>query len=155
MEIENPQNLQKGHVLISSSNRKISVFFDNQRFLLPTEVHVTETMFWKTNYISLRSSGSRNDGYRSDITHVQLSENVLEYYQKWLDMGKMIKEAGLPLNRLSVDVRQRIHEKASEILEGVTLPVRVRSVTFLNFGSIQTKWPSYHSDKYIWPVGFK
>ena len=155
METENQQNLQKGHVLISASNRKISMFFDNQRFLLPTEVHVTETMFWKTNYLSLRPSAPRIEGHRSEITHTQISDEVLEEYQKWLDMGRMIKEAGVLPNRLPFDVRQRLHEKAREFLEGVPLPVRLRSVTFLDFGSIETKNPAYHSEKYIWPIGFK
>ena len=33
-------------------------------------------------------------------------------------------------------------------------PFRVKGVTILKFGRIMTEYPTYHSDSYIWPVGF-
>ena len=35
------------------------------------------------------------------------------------------------------------------------LPYKVKGVTVLSFGHSVTQWKSYHSAKYIWPVGFK
>lgn len=40
-------------------------------------------------------------------------------------------------------------------LQSVQLPYKVKGVTVLSFGHIVTQWKSYHSAKYIWPVGFK
>ena len=97
--------------------------------------------------------GIRSEAFRGDPSRAQISSSSIKFYEEWMDSEKEVAASGEKPNHLSMEMRQRIHSRAHALLESMAL--RVRSVTVYSFGSIPTNWNTYHSEKYIWPIGFK
>ncbi|KAK8806961.1 hypothetical protein WA158_003720 [Blastocystis sp. Blastoise] len=47
------------------------------------------------------------------------------------------------------------HRRAQQLLSSVDFPIKIKGVNLISIGQIVTNWGSYHSDKYIWPIGYK
>lgn len=143
-------------VQVCSNPRRVVVALEGVRRVLPQPVRVTKTIRWKMVRAVPRSTfSSRSEVMRGDPSRAQISSNAMQYYEKWVDMEKEVVAAGESPKRLSTEMRVRIYERAKELVENVTLPMRVRSVTVQSFGEIPANWANYHCDKYIWPIGYK
>lgn len=143
-------------LVVCSNPRRVVVSLARHRCLLPQSITVTKTIRWKMmRAVPRLSSSARNDIVRGDPSRAQISSSAMQYYEKWADMDKEVAAAGENPKHLSREMRERIHDKAKDLVENVTLPMRVRSVTVLSFGEIPANWSSYQCDKYIWPIGYK
>lgn len=143
-------------LVVCSNPRRVVVSLAQHRCLLPQSITVTKTIRWKMmRAVPRLSSSARNDIVRGDPSRAQISSSAMQYYEKWADMDKEVAAAGENPKHLSREMREKIHDKAKDLVENVTLPMRVRSVTVLSFGEIPANWSSYQCDKYIWPIGYK
>ena len=143
-------------LVVCSNPRRVVVSLVQHRCLLPQSITVTKTIRWKMmRAVPRLSSSARNDIVRGDPSRAQISSSAMQYYEKWADMDKEVAAAGENPKHLSREMREKIHDKAKDLVENVTLPMRVRSVTVLSFGEIPANWSSYQCDKYIWPIGYK
>ena len=143
-------------VEVSSLPCRVFVTFQGERSLLPSRVQVRKSLYWNSRFLAPSDSPASIPKLpRDSVSRAQLSSDALSYYQKWLEMEKEVRELGMSPSRISYEVRVQIYERAKSIVSHVRFPMRVRSVEFWNLGSVVTRWPSYHSDKYIWPVGFR
>ena len=148
-------DVPNGQVLVSSQPCRVFVTFQGERSLLPSRVQVRKSLFWPSRSLTPTDSTRSLPKTRDSASRAQLSADALLYYQKWLEMEKEVRDLGMSPSRISFEVRLQIYERAQNIVNHVRLPMRVRSVDFLSLGSVVTRWPTYHSDKYIWPVGFR
>ena len=149
-------DVPNGQVLVSSQPCRVFVSFQGERSLLPARVQVRKSLHWSSRFAAPSDSPAPLPKLpRDSVSRAQLSSDALSYYQKWLEMEKEVRDLGMSPSRISFEVRLQIYERARNIVNHVRLPMRVRSVDFLSLGSVVTRWPTYHSDKYIWPVGFR
>lgn len=124
--------------------------------VLPQTLYVTETLRWKVARSPARPPPSgRREANRGDPMNAQISASSLQFYEKWLEVGREVAAGGWNPARLPPELRQKIWEQAAALRASVALPMQVRSVTILALGHIPANWSAYHSDKYIWPIGFK
>ena len=150
-------SLQKGRVLVDASLRRVCVSQGNSVRMLPASVYATEALHWKMMRQLTRQAagGVRSEAYRGDPSRAQISASSLKFYEEWMNCEKEVAAAGEQPNHLSPARRKYINQKAHALMESMVLPMRVRSVVVYSFGAIPTNWSMYHSDKYIWPIGFK
>lgn len=150
-------SLHKGRVLVDTSLRHVCVSQGNSVKMLPASVCVTEALHWKMmRQITRQATGGfRSEAYRGDPSRAQISASSLKFYEEWMNCEKEVAAAGEQPTRLSLAMRKYINQKAHALMESMVLPMRVRSVIVYSFGTIPTNWPMYHTDKYIWPIGFK
>lgn len=155
-ETETPA-LRRGRVLVDTRVRRVAVLVGDEWRVLPQRVNVTESLHWKMIRQPPRQpvGGIRSEAFRGDPSRAQISSSSMRYYEEWMDSEKEVAASGEKPNHISMEMRERIHSRAHALLESVTLPMRVRSVVINSFGSIPTNWSTYHSEKYIWPIGFK
>ena len=153
---QNPAH-KKGYVRVDTTILRVNVYFDHTHHVLPQSIVVTEDLHWKMVRQPPRVpvGGFRSEALRGDPSRAQISAEALKYYEEWMASEKEVRESGEDIRRLSLETRQRIQARAHKLLEHTVLPMRVRSVTIYSFGTIPTNWSTYHSDKYIWPIGFK
>lgn len=143
-------------VEVSSLPCRVFVSFQGERSLLPARVQVRKSLHWSSRFAAPSDSPAPIPKLpRDSVSRAQLSSDALSYYQKWLEMEKEVRELGMSPSRISFEVRAQICQRAQSIVSHVRFPMRVRSVEFWSLGSVVTRWPTYHSDKYIWPVGFR
>lgn len=155
--IDEEPAVKRGRILVDTTLRRVAVILEDEWRVLPQHVCVTESLHWQMIRQPPRQpiGGIRSEAFRGDPSRAQISASSLKYYEEWMESEKEVAASGEKPNRISMETRVRIHSRAHALLESTTLPMRVRSVIVYSFGSIPTNWNTYHSDKYIWPIGFK
>lgn len=142
--------------------RGLAVTWKGNQQRLPGQVLLLQELFWKKNQRVCARQTVMRHGSENNVSSLWHQNDIITQ-QYSLPLWAVVR----PVNRQNIppsesvavkmlrDVILHAHQEAHQILINRTLPFSVRGITVLNLGYIITAWPSYHSQQYIWPVGYR